>query len=207
MGSGPVHKTNVNPSRTYYSSVVMTFAHLILFGLASDADKIDAVSVSRCVRKIVPQVCACCGHALTISQTSHVIPVYLSITEGRPSVRKRLLHKVFHGSSNGSSEKKLSSNTIIKLDWLFFVVQILQEFSSLPVSSIFCVVSVKVANSVRRVVVASPAKILHYRLLACSVCLLAHNSFLGHDGVLCVGRRTEKFIEQISGNRLGRGSD
>jgi len=77
MGSGPVHKTNVNPSRTYYSSVVMTFAHLILFGLASDADKIDAVSVSRCVRKIVPQVCACCGHALTISQTSHVIPVYL----------------------------------------------------------------------------------------------------------------------------------
>ncbi len=57
---------------------------------------------------------------------------------------QRLLHKVFHGATDGGSEQKLSSNTVIKINWLFLFFKTFQKVGRLPVSSILSIVPVEI---------------------------------------------------------------
>lgn len=81
-------------------------------------------------------MCSCGRDALPIAQTTDIIPVDLLVTERRPSMAERFLYKVFHGASNWSGEQMLSRDTVVELDWFFFLINSFQEVGCLPVPSV-----------------------------------------------------------------------
>lgn len=110
-----------------------------------------------------------------IFEASHVFPVTFGVSEGRPAVALALLQEFFHGSTNRSSKQENASDRIIELDGLFLVFEAFQEICCLPVSSIFGVVSVEVADTVSCLKVTGPSQILLNWFFGCSVRLLRHD--------------------------------
>lgn len=66
-------------------------------------------------------------------------------------------------------------------------------------------VRTEIADSIGRVIIAVPAKVLLHRFLAGSMRLLRHDFFVGHKGIFARTGRTKEFVEQMAGRC--RGSD
>ena len=93
--------------------------------ISRNTDQIDAVSVSGLVRNIVSKMSTRRTDAFTILQASHQVPVGFFIAKTGPSVRVALLDKFRHGTSDGSGKETLSSHTIVKVNWSFWILAVL----------------------------------------------------------------------------------
>jgi len=109
-----------------------------------------------------------------------------------------LIQELLHSPPNRSSEQQLSSIRIVKLDWQFFIRNALQEIGGRPVSSVFRIMTIVIANTIGRVVIAIPSQILLDWSFGCPVCLLGHDLLVGVDGVLAVGSLGAEETEQSS---------
>jgi len=172
---------------------------LFFFWQSSNANKVDAVTISGSIGKIVSKVCSCLADTLSILQASDTtLPVHLLVTEAGPAMRSRFFNEIFHASSNGSCEQMGTGYRIVEFDWRLLVFDGLQEGSRFPISGVFCVVTVEVADSIRGLVVAIPSEIFLHWFLAGSVTLLRHCFFSNHDGVFRAWSRAEHLVEKTS---------
>lgn len=152
----------------------------------------------------MPKVCSGVTDALSIFQASDsTLPVDLLVTETRPSMRSGFLDEFFHGATDRCCEQVSTGDGVVEFDRTFLVLDGFQEGSGFPVSGVFGVVTVEVADSVGGFIVTVPSQILLDWLLAGSVALLAHDFFFGHDGVFRTGSSAEKLVEKISLSAVG----
>ena len=143
-------------------------------------------------------------YTLAVFQTTDIIPDNLLVTEGRPSVGLAFLQEIFQRSADGSLEEKLSSDAVIELDGKFLVLETLDEVCGLPISCVLCVVSIKVADAVRSLVITAPSQILLNGRVTGSVLLLRHDRLFRHDGVFAGLSRRTKQVEKLSLSVHGR---
>ena len=124
---------------------LLIVAYRLLLGLSRHTNKIDAISVARLVRQIVSKVCSGVRDAFSILQTSHVIPHDFFVAKAGPTMTGTFGQEFLHTASLGSFKQQVARDGIVKLDgeilWLQ-VLQRLQKFRGLPVSSVFRIVAV-----------------------------------------------------------------
>lgn len=127
---------------------------------------------------------------LSVLEASHILPVCFLVSKGWPSVALAFGQKRFQGPSDRSPKEELASDTIIKvnriasLDFFLVFLDVFQKVCRRPVARIFSVVSVEIANAVRRLKVAAPTKVTLDRLVGGSVLLGRHDGLVGQDRVL-----------------------
>ena len=120
-------------------------------------------------------------------------------------MRSTFLQKGLHGTSDGGLEQEFTRDTVVKFEgfvaFLVIFLDVLQKVRLCPVASKFRVMTIKVADTVGRVVIAVPTQILHDGLFTGAVSLFGHDGFVGVNGVLGVLRRgtAEKLVEEEQG--------
>ena len=172
---------------------------------SGNTDKVDAIAVSRCIRKIVSQVSSSFGNAFPVCEAANTtLPDDFGVTETWPAMGSGFLDELFHGSSNRCGEQVRTSNRVIEFDWAFLILDGFQKSGRLPISGVFGVVTVKIADAIGSFVIAIPAKVLLDWLLASSVSLLRHCFFSDHDGVFRTRGRSKETIENVSLGSVGR---
>lgn len=122
-------------------------------------------------------------HTFSILEASHIIPIDLLVTKGRPSVLLRLEQEFVQGATDWRGKQELSRDRVIKLDGQLFLALFngLEKVGGRPVPSKLGIVSIKVANPVGSVVIAVPSQVLLHRLVTRAVCLFAHDRFIRHN--------------------------
>ena len=92
-------------------------------------------------------------------------------SETRPAVGPTLLKKVLETASLGSGIEQLSRVGIVEIDFTCFRLGVINKGGLFKITRVFGVMAVVVADTICRVSVAFPAKILLDRnLIVCSNC-------------------------------------
>ena len=169
------------------NTLTLDIRRLGRLGVASHRYQVDAVSVTTAVRQVVTQVGSRGANGFPILETSHVFPYHFFISKRRPSMTLTLTQELIHGSTYWGFKQGYTRDAIVESNWLCGFLGLSNERCALPISCIFSPVSVEVANSVSKSVVAAPLQILLHRFFGGPMTLLVHGAFISKDGVLRVG--------------------
>lgn len=87
---------------------------ILTLRLASNRNKVDAVSVAASVRKVVAKVGSINRHALAVLETPYIVPHDLLVSERRPTVRLGLGNELLERPA----AQRLSAGAFLPREWL-----------------------------------------------------------------------------------------
>lgn len=143
----------------------------VLHWIPRHGDKIDTVARATEVWKVVSQVCSIDADSFSVWEAAHTFPHDLVVPKRWPTVGNTFLDEIFKRSSLRSYKQELACIGIVKFNLSIgfkFFPSFLDKWSALPVSTVFRIVSVKVANSVSYFPITIPAEIFLNWGVGCS---------------------------------------
>ena len=133
------------------------------------------------------QMCAIDAHGLSALENAYVGPINLIVAEAGPSVRSGFGDEfVKVALAAVEAEESLAGIGIVEDDLAVFF-KFLSSRGHKPtllreeVSAVLCIMPVVIANTIGRVTVASPSKVILDGDGRCAMSLLAHDLFVSHD--------------------------
>jgi len=161
------------------------------FCLTSNANKVDAISVTFWIWKVMSKMGSIHTNAFTIWKNSYIFPYDFSVPKGRPPMRSALLQKLCHSSTYGGFEQRFTRNGVVILNLLLTLNIRKIRCHSTKVAWGLCKMSIETTNIIGNFFINIPPQRWHWRICASSMSLSLHNGLISHDHRWLEGRSME----------------
>lgn len=98
-------------------------------------------------------------HYLPIFEATHIVPNHFLVPKRRPSVGTTFHQKILEGSATRRDKERLARVGIVEGNFSR-LLGIVDKLGSFKVGTMFRVVAIKVADAIRRLLVAPPTEII-----------------------------------------------
>mmetsp|Transcript_52433 Transcript_52433/g.126933 ORF Transcript_52433/g.126933 Transcript_52433/m.126933 type:complete len:136 (+) Transcript_52433:2416-2823(+) len=88
----------------YFTRLLYIRFYFLFFRLSSNRHKVDAIPISRSIRKVVAQMSSSRRDGFTVVEASYVFPIDFVVSEGRPTMTFRFFDKVLHRPADRGRE-------------------------------------------------------------------------------------------------------
>lgn len=150
--------------------------------MASHTDQIDAVAIAT-VGQIVTEMGAVDRDTFAVGQDTDIVPIHFGVSKTGPSVTTTLQQEFLQAPSLGRGKEQIAGIRIVKVDFTHGRLDLVDKVGLFKVAAVFRVVAVEIANTIGRVAIAIPTKVVLDRDIGGAVCFRRLNGTMAECGV------------------------